>query len=68
MLYAANGTAIRTYGTKLVTVDFGLRRRLNWTFTVADVSHILGADFLCHFNLLPDLRGRKLIDEITNDR
>ncbi|VDL65178.1 unnamed protein product, partial [Hymenolepis diminuta] len=36
-------------------------------FTIADVSKpIIGADFLCHFGLLPDLHGKKLLDPLTS--
>lgn len=65
-LYAANGTPIPTFGQRLVDVDLGLRRKFQWIFTVARVKHaILGADFLAYFNLLVDLRKRRLIDGET---
>lgn len=66
-LYAANGTEIQTYGTKTLVLNLKLRRAFNWTFVIADVSQpILGADFLNHYNLLVDIRGRRLIDQCTN--
>ena len=66
-LYAANGTPIRTYGEKCITVDLGLRRQFIWPFLVADVTMaILGADFLEHYRLLVDLANRQLRDEQTN--
>ncbi|KAK2575153.1 hypothetical protein KPH14_012672 [Odynerus spinipes] len=34
-LYAANGSAIDTYGDRLVTVNLGLRRPFTWRFIVA---------------------------------
>jgi len=62
-LYAANNTLITTYGTKLVQVDLGLRRKLDWTFVVADVKQaIIGADFLAHYGLVVDLTHRSLRD------
>ncbi|GFR02145.1 transposon Tf2-9 polyprotein [Trichonephila clavata] len=37
-----------------------------WPFLIASVSvPIIGADFLYHFNISPDLRNRKLIDNAT---
>lgn len=47
VLYAANGTPIKCYGTKIIPIDFGLRREMVWEFVVADVTRpIIGADFL----------------------
>ncbi|XP_035210731.1 uncharacterized protein LOC118185052 [Stegodyphus dumicola] len=66
-LYAANGTEIPTFGSKVLTVDLGLRRPFQWPFVVAKVNRgILGADFLNQFHLLLDIRQRKLIDGVTN--
>ncbi|XP_011688834.1 PREDICTED: uncharacterized protein LOC105450599 [Wasmannia auropunctata] len=66
ILYAANGAAITTYDQKITDVDLGLRRKFQWPFIIANVTHaILGADFLKHFNLLVDLRGRCVIDGET---
>jgi len=65
-LSAANGTPIATYGTRMMTLNLGLRRDFHWRFLVADVSKpILGADFLAHHNLLPDLTHCRLVDSIT---
>lgn len=65
-LYAANGTRIKTYGQKLITVTLGLRRNLEFSFIIADVTKpIIGADFLAYFNILVDLKNRKLIDSVT---
>lgn len=65
-LYAANGSVINTYGKKILSLDLGLRRSFQWTFIIADVKMpILGADFLEHNNLLVDLRGKRLIDGVT---
>ena len=66
VLSAANGTPIATYGTRTMTLNLGLRRDFCWRFLVADVSKpILGADFLSHHNLLPDLTNCRLVDSIT---
>lgn len=68
-LHAANGTRIRTYGSKFISVDLGLRRCFKWRFLVADVSiAIIGADLLAHFGLLVNLKNRHLIDETTKLR
>jgi hypothetical protein len=57
ILFAANNTSIQVYGSKLLIVDLKLRRTFKWVFTVADVRKpILGADFLSHYHLLPDLK------------
>lgn len=66
-LYAANGTPIPTYGTRLIKVNFGLRREMSWPFTIADVTKpIIGADFLQQYGLLVDLKNRLLRDETTS--
>ena len=65
-LYAANGTVIPTYGTKRLKLDLGLRREFAWNFVVAEVTQpILCNDFLHEYDLLPDLRGRRLLDATT---
>ncbi|XP_015114952.1 uncharacterized protein LOC107039706, partial [Diachasma alloeum] len=65
-LFAANGTLMDTYGYMSISPNLGLRRDLTWRFVEADVSRpIIGADFLHHFNLLPDLRNECLIDSST---
>ena len=62
---AANGTPIRTYGTRRVDVCFG-GRRFSWDFVMAAVSTpLLGADFLCAFNLLVDIKNCRLIDAVS---
>jgi len=39
---------------------------LGWSFVIADISKpIIGADFLAHFNLMVDLKNRRLIDQVT---
>ncbi|XP_015121288.1 uncharacterized protein LOC107044056 [Diachasma alloeum] len=65
-LFAANGTFIDTYGYTSISPNLGLRRDLTRRFVEADVSKLItGADFLHHFNLLPDLRSECLIDSST---
>lgn len=62
-LYAANGTRIPTYGTKILEIDLGLMRAFKWPFIIAKTSRgILGADFLRKFNLLIDLKRQQLVD------
>ncbi|GBO35997.1 Transposon Ty3-I Gag-Pol polyprotein, partial [Araneus ventricosus] len=38
LLYAANGTEISTYGIKMLNLDLGLRRDLQFPFIIADVT------------------------------
>ncbi|VUZ44859.1 unnamed protein product [Hymenolepis diminuta] len=67
ILAAANGSPIDVYDQKSVTLDLGLRRTFRWIFIIADVpKRIIGVDFLCHFDLLLDLRGNKLLDPLTS--
>ncbi|XP_060665432.1 uncharacterized protein LOC132797695 [Drosophila nasuta] len=66
LLFAANGTKIQTYGEKRIALSLGLRRNFVWTFVIADVNcAIIGSDFLQHFDLLVDMKRRKLIDRAT---
>ncbi|GBM52176.1 hypothetical protein AVEN_97618-1 [Araneus ventricosus] len=66
VLYAANGSIIKSYGTKALNLDLGLRRKFSWTFIVADVSRpILDSDFLERFGLLVDVKNRRVIDNLT---
>lgn len=65
-LFAVNGSSIPTYGTRNLTIDVGLPKTFAWNFIVAQVKQpILGADFLTHFNLLPDLQKQRLLDGAT---
>jgi cleavage and polyadenylation specificity factor subunit 1 len=65
-LYAANGTPIRTFGTRSLTLDLG-EKCYTWPFVIAGVSRpLIGADFLKHHGLLVDLPRRRLLD--TRDR
>lgn len=66
-LYAANGTGIPVFKKQTLQLNLNLRRSFEWTFYVATVSQpILGADFLSHYNLLIDLKSRKLLDPLTS--
>lgn len=68
-LFAANGTAIATFGYFTSSVDLGLRRNFTWSFLIADVAKpILGADFLNEFGLLVDIKNKQLIDAKTKLR
>lgn len=61
-LFAANGTCINTYGNREMKVSLKGFPVLNWRFIVADISKpIIGADFLEHYDLVPDLKRKRLI-------
>ncbi|XP_026476000.1 uncharacterized protein LOC113381410 [Ctenocephalides felis] len=65
-LYAANSSRISTYGKRTLELDLSLRRPFTWQFTIVDVTTaIIGADLLSHYNLLIDLKGKRLIDSTT---
>ena len=65
-LQAVNHSPNPTYGQISRSLDLELRRDFTWVFTVADLPHpILGLDFLHRFNLLVDMRKRRLIDANT---
>ena len=67
ILYAANGTEIKTYGEKTLELDLNLRRSFKWNFVVCEVKQpIIGADFLKYFKLMVDLDDKILVDKITN--
>lgn len=64
-LRAANGTSIKTYGTRDILLHF-TSNTYKWTFVLADVSRaLLGADFLCSNALYVDVRGKRLVDATT---
>ena len=66
-LQAVNNTPIRTFGTRSLALNLGLRRTFRWVFVVAETTTpILGADFLQHFGLLVDLKHNRLADTTTN--
>ena len=61
-LQAANGSEIPCFGLTEREICIG-DRQFPFTFIVADVQQpIIGADFLSHYYLAPNLRDRSLID------
>ena len=64
-LYAANGTPIRTYGTRQIRLHL-CNQIYEWHFHIAAVERpLLGADFLrCH-GLLVNVRDQKLVNPAT---
>ena len=64
-LLAANGSSIRTYGTRRLSLHFA-SNTYYWNFIIADVTRpLLGADFLRSNSLLVDLEGKRLVDAAT---
>ncbi|XP_058810122.1 uncharacterized protein LOC131675231 [Phymastichus coffea] len=65
-LTAANMSPIATYGRIVLAFNLGLRREYAWPFVIGDItSAIIGADFLDHADLLPDLQNMRLVDSMT---
>ena len=65
-LQAVNDTPLKTYGTRLITLNLSLHRTFQWPFIISVVHMpIIGADFLRHFNLLVDVCHKRLVDAIT---
>ncbi|XP_034936590.1 uncharacterized protein [Chelonus insularis] len=65
-LFAVNDSQIPSYGNKIVELDLGLRRAFKWYFLIADVvAPIIGADFLVYYELMVDLKNKKLVDSKT---
>lgn len=63
LLYAANDTAIATFGKKNLLVDLGAHHKYSWDFTVAAIKQpTIGADFLVHHDLLVDVKRKRLIN------
>ena len=61
-LSAANGTSIRTWGKRSISLALGPKRHYTHEFYIADVTRpILGADFFTAHGLAIDLRGRRLL-------
>jgi hypothetical protein len=66
-LCAANGSTIDTFGSVQLNLNLGLRRDYVWQFIIADVTKaIIGVDFLSFYNLIVDIRNKRLIDSTTN--
>ena len=64
-LLATNGSSIRTYGTRMLSLNLAASI-YTWEFTVAEVScPLLGADFLRSNSLLVDPCGKRLVDAAT---
>ena len=64
-LRTADGTAMNTFGSRQIALQFG-SRRFDWNFLLADVSMpILGSDFLRHHHLLVDVASARLLDAAT---
>lgn len=62
---AANGSPICTYGTRYVRLCFD-GQMFGWDFVTAKVTFpILGADFLCAYGLLVDVKNCRLINAAT---
>ena len=59
-LIAANGTPIKSYGTRQLQLKIK-EFKFNWRFQVAEAQHIIGADFLRAHGLVPDLTNRRLV-------
>ena len=60
-LIAANGSVIRSYGTKSIKLQFP-SISVTHSFRLADVSRpILGSDFFAKTGLLVDVRNRQLV-------
>ena len=65
LLEAVNGSKIRTYGHKQITLSINGRKYV-WQFMVADVTQpLLGADFLCSNTLMVHVKGQRLVDPMT---
>ncbi len=65
-LRAVNKSSIRTFGQRSLCLDLGLGRQFHWVFVIADVPQpIIGADFLHTFDLYPDIRNCRLVDNKT---
>ena len=64
-LVAANGSTIRTFGTRTCSLFIGVQR-FEWDFFLADISQpILGADFLLHYSLPVDFKSQRLNDSAS---
>ena len=60
-LIAANGTPIKSFGTRQMVLQLGLQK-YTWRFIVTEVTQpILGGDFLRSHSLLVDLANERLI-------
>ena len=61
-LVAANGSSIKNYGKRTVTIELPVGR-FRWTFVLVNVSKpLLGADFLRADSLLVDMQHYRLVN------
>ncbi|GBM50954.1 hypothetical protein AVEN_114607-1 [Araneus ventricosus] len=68
VLHAGNGTKFNAFSTKLITLNLGLKQMFQCPFILESFSKpILGADFLEHYNLLVDMKRKKLLDGTSAD-
>ena len=67
-LRAANQTLIPSFGLVSTTLSLPkIRRSFSHSFIVADVkTPILGSDFLSKYDLLVDVKRKRLLDNLTN--
>ena len=64
-LLAANGTSIRTFGTRNLPLHI-VSNTYKWSFIIAEVTRpLLGADFLRANTLLVDIKGKRFVDTAT---
>ncbi|UYV63747.1 hypothetical protein LAZ67_2005485 [Cordylochernes scorpioides] len=68
-LTPANNSPIKTYGERFLNLDLGLCRDFKWIFIIADTNKaILGANFMEYFGIIPDIKGKFIIDYLTKLR
>lgn len=61
-LSAANGTSIKTWGKRILSLEFNINKPLRHEFLLADVTRpILGADFFIQHELIIDLKRKRLM-------
>ena len=59
-LIAANGTPIKSYGTRQLQLKIQ-QVKFSWRFQVVEAQDIIGADFLRAHGLIPDLTNKRLV-------
>ncbi len=65
-LQAANKSVIKTYGVRVLQLDFGLGFIIKWPFYIADIEQpLVGIDLLFHYGILVDVRRSRLIHSET---
>lgn len=61
-LFSANGSKIKTFGNKNLTLNLELLQPFQWNFVIADVTQpIIGSDILKTLNVLVDVKNNKLV-------